>query len=131
VSSTGQNESLSVVGKGRHQEARVFLPRIAGISLEDSTILQRYLDLVDWYGLDVFPAEFRPQENMKWYFIPGGRGLRQQRPGAARENSDEGMDTPEEGTQRSLRDWYVCVQADSCILQKMRGAWFGQLRLKG
>jgi hypothetical protein len=119
VSSTDQNENLSVAGKGRNQAARVFLPRIAGISLEDSTMLQRYLDLVDWYSLDVFPAEFRPQENMMWHLIPGGRGLRQQRSGAARENSDEGTDTPEEGTQRSLRDWYVCVQADSCILQEM------------
>ena len=55
---------------------------------------------------------------MKWHLLSGGRGLRRQRPGATRENSDEGLDTPEAGTQRSLRDWYVQVQADSRILQK-------------
>ena len=47
MSSTDQTENLSVMGKGRNQEVRVFLPRIAGISLDDSTVLQRYLDLVD------------------------------------------------------------------------------------
>ena len=55
---------------------------------------------------------------MKWHILSGGRGLRQQRPGATRENSDEGLDTPEADTQRSLRDWYVQVQADSRTLQK-------------
>ena len=104
------------MGKDRNQEVRVFLPRIAGISLDDSTVLQKYLDLVDWHSLDVFPAEFKPQENMKRHILSGG--LRQRRPGATRENSDEGLDTPEADTQRSLRDWYVQVQADSHTLQK-------------
>jgi hypothetical protein len=65
MSPTDQTENLSLMGKDRNLEVRVFLPRIAGISLDDSTVLQRYLDLVDWHSLDVFPAEFRPQENMK------------------------------------------------------------------
>ena len=116
--STDQNENLSVMGKGRNQEVRVCLTRPAGISLDDSTVLQKYLDLVDWHSLDVFPAEFKPQENMKWHILSGARGLRQQRSGATREHSNEGMDTPESDTQRSLRDWYVQVQADSRTLQK-------------
>ncbi len=65
ISSTDQNENLSVVGKGRNQEVRVCLPRTAGISLDDNTALQKYLDLVDWYSLDIFPSEFEPQDNMK------------------------------------------------------------------
>jgi hypothetical protein len=56
-----------VVGKGRNQEVRVCLPRTTGMSLDDSTALQKYLDLVDWHSLDIFPAEFEPQENMKWH----------------------------------------------------------------
>jgi hypothetical protein len=118
MSPTDQTENRILMGKGRNQEVRVFLPRIAGISLDDNTDLQRYLDLVDWHSLDVFPEEFRPEENMKWHLLSAGRGLRQQRPGATRENSDEGMDTPEAGTQRSLRDWYVQVQADRHTLLK-------------
>ena len=55
---------------------------------------------------------------MKCHILSGGRGLRQQRPGATRENSDERLDTPEADTQRSLRDWYVQVQTDSRTLQK-------------
>jgi hypothetical protein len=51
MSSTDQNENLSVTRKGRNQEVRVCLPRTAGISLGDSTDLQKYLDLVDWHNL--------------------------------------------------------------------------------
>ncbi len=65
ISSTDQNENLSVVGKDRNQEVIVCLPRTEGISLDDSTALQKYLDLVDWCSLDIFPSEFEPQENMK------------------------------------------------------------------
>ncbi len=65
MSSTDQNENLSVVGKDRNQEVRACLPHTAGISLDDITALQKYLDLVDWHSLDIFPAEFEPQENMK------------------------------------------------------------------
>jgi hypothetical protein len=65
--SSDQNENSSVVGKGRNQEVSVCLPRTAGISLEDSITLQKYLNLVDWHSLDVFQAVFKPKENMKWY----------------------------------------------------------------
>ena len=82
MSSTNRNENPSVVGKGRHQEVRVCLSRIAGISFDDSTDLQKYLDLVDWHSLDVFPAEFKPQENMKWHTNSGARGPNQKQPGA-------------------------------------------------
>jgi hypothetical protein len=47
MSSTDQNENLSVVGNDRNQEVRVCLPRTVGISLDDNTDLQKYLDLVD------------------------------------------------------------------------------------
>ncbi len=63
--SDDQNETPIVVGKGRKQEVRVCLPRTMGISFGDNTALQKYLDLVDWSRLDVFPAEFKQQENMK------------------------------------------------------------------
>ena len=66
MSSADQNENPSVMGKGRKQEVRVCLPHTMGISLDDSTAaLQKYLDLVDWSSLDVFPTEFKQQENMK------------------------------------------------------------------
>ena len=68
-----------MVGKGRKQEVRVCLPRTMGISLGDSTALQKYLDLVDWSSLDVFPAEFKQQENMKWHTTCGARGLKQKK----------------------------------------------------
>jgi hypothetical protein len=55
---------------------------------------------------------------MKWHIISGARGLRQKQSGTTQEHSDEGLDTPEADTQRSLRDWYVQVQADIRILQK-------------
>ncbi len=54
-----------MVGKGRNQEVRVCLSRTVGISLDDIIVLQKYLDLVNWYRLDIFPSEFEPQENMK------------------------------------------------------------------
>ena len=65
TSAMGVSHQPSVVGKGRKQEVRVCLPRTMGISLGDSTALQKYLDLVDWSNLDVFPTELKPQENMK------------------------------------------------------------------
>jgi hypothetical protein len=65
MSSTDQNENLNVVGKDRNQEVRVCLPRTVGISLDDNTILQKYLDLVDCNRLDIFQTEFESQENMK------------------------------------------------------------------
>ena len=65
MTSADQNENPSVVGKGRNQEVRVCLPHTMVISRGDSTALQNYLDLVDWSSLDVFPAEFKQQENMK------------------------------------------------------------------
>ena len=56
---------------------------------------------------------------MKWHTNSGARGLKQkQPPGATQEHSDEGLDTPEADTQRSLRDWYVQVQADGRTLRK-------------
>ena len=118
MSSTDQNENLSVVGKGRNQEVRVCLPRTAGISLDDSTALQKYLDLVDWHSLDIFPAEFKPQENMKWHTNSSARGLKQKQPVATQEHSDDEPKTPEVDTQRSLRDWYIQVQADGRMLRK-------------
>jgi ribonuclease HI len=116
--SADQNENPSVVGKGRKQEVRVCLPRTMGISLGDSTALQKYLDLVDWSSLDVFPAEFKQQENMKWHTTCGARGLKQKQPGVPQGYSNEVLDTPEADIQRSLRDWYVQVQADARTLKK-------------
>ncbi len=113
-----QNENPSVVGKGRKQEVRVFLPHTVGVSLGDSIALQKYLDLVDWCSLDVFPTEFKPQENMKWHTNCGARGLEQIQPGVAQGHSDEVLDTHETDTQRSLWDWYVQVQADVRTLRK-------------
>jgi hypothetical protein len=75
MSSTDQNEILSVVGKGRTQEVRGCLSRTAGISLGDSTDLQKYLDLVVCHILDIFPTEFNPQENMKCHINSNARGL--------------------------------------------------------
>jgi hypothetical protein len=80
MSSTDQNENLSVVGKGRNQEVRVCLSRTVVISLGDSTVLQKYLDLVDCHSLDIFPEEFKSQENMKWYTHSSARGLKQKQP---------------------------------------------------
>ncbi len=80
-----------------------------GISLGDSTALQKYLDLVDWSSLDVFPAEFKPQENMKWRTTCGAIGLKQKQSGVPQGYSNEVLDTPEADIQRSLRDWYVQV----------------------
>ncbi len=47
MSCTDQNENLIVMGKDMNQEVRVCLSRTAGISLDDNTVLQKYLDLVD------------------------------------------------------------------------------------
>ncbi len=60
-----------MVGKGKNQEVRPCLSRTVVISLDDSTALQKYLDLVDWHSLDVFPVEFKSQENMKWNTYSG------------------------------------------------------------
>ncbi len=109
MTSVDQNENPSVVGKGRKQEVRVYLPHTMGISLGDSTVLQKYLDLVDWSSLDVFPAEFKPQENMKWHTTCGAIGLKQKQPGVTQGYSNEVLDTPEADIQRRLRDWYVQV----------------------
>jgi hypothetical protein len=46
MSSTDQNENLNVMGKDRNQKVRVCLSRTEGISLDDSKVLQKYLDLV-------------------------------------------------------------------------------------
>ncbi len=47
-----------MVGKGRNnQEVKVCLPRTAGISLGDSTVLQKYLDLVDQEHSDDEPSQ--------------------------------------------------------------------------
>ncbi len=94
------------------------MPRTAGISLDDSTALQKYLDLVDWYSLDIFPSEFEPQENMKWHTNFNARGLKQKQPVTTKEHSDDEPKTPEADTQRSLRDWYIQVQADGRMLRK-------------
>jgi hypothetical protein len=77
MTSVDQNENPSVVGKGRKQEVRVCLPHTVGISIGDSIYLQKYLDLVDWYSMDVFPSEFKPQENMKCHTTCSARGLKQ------------------------------------------------------
>ena len=118
MSCPDQNENPSVVGKGRKQEVRVCLPRTVVISLGDSIALQKYLDLVDWYSLDVFPVEFKPQENMKWHTNCGARGLEQIQPGITQGHSDVVMDTPESDTQRSLWDWYVQLQTDVRTMRK-------------
>jgi hypothetical protein len=118
ISSTDKNENLSVVGKGRNQEVRVCLSRTAGISLDDNTALQKYLGLVDWYSLDIFPSEFEPQENMKCHTNFSARGLKQKQPVTTQENSDDESKTPEADTQRSFRDWYIQVQADGRMLRK-------------
>ena len=55
MTSADHNENPNVVGKGRKQEVRVCLPHTMGISLDDNTALQKYLDLVDWYS-GCFPS---------------------------------------------------------------------------
>jgi hypothetical protein len=89
-----------------------------GISLDDSTALQKYLDLVDWYSLDIFLSEFEPQENMKWHTNFSARGLKQNQPVTTQEHSDDEPKTPQTDTQRSLWDWYIQVQADDRMMRK-------------
>ena len=50
---------------------------------------------------------------MKWHTTCGARGLKQKQPGVT-----QVLDTPEADIQRSLRDWYVQVQADARTLKK-------------
>jgi hypothetical protein len=88
------------------------------MSLDDSTVLQKYLDLVDCHSLDIFPAEFETQENMKWHTNFSARGLKQKQPVTTQEHSDDEPKTPGTNTQRSLWDWYIQVQADDRMLRK-------------
>ncbi len=107
-----------MVGKDRNQEVRVCSPRTVGISLDDNTALQKYLDLVDWYTLDIFPSEFESRENMKCHTNFSARGLKQKQSVTTQEHSDDEPKTPETDTQRILWDWYIQVQADDRILRK-------------
>ena len=76
------------------------------------------MPVVDWHSLDIFPAVFKPQENMKWHTNSSARGLKQKQPVATQEHSDEEPKTPEADTQRSLWDWYMQVQTDDFMLRK-------------
>jgi hypothetical protein len=118
MSFTDHNENLSVVGKDRNQEVRVCLPRTVDLSLDDSTDLQKCLDLVDCHSLDIFLTEFKPQKNRKWHTNSSARGLMQKQPVSIQEQSHDKSKTPEVGTQRSLWDWSIQVQADDRMLQK-------------
>ena len=113
MTSADQNENPSLVGKGRKQEVRVCLSHTVDISLGDSTDLQKYLDLVDWSNLDVFPTEFKPQENMRWHTNCGAKGLNQKQPGSTQGHSDEVLDTPEADTRRTREEPVGLVRASA------------------